>query len=151
ATVRMHLNHFLKSLGEGFSAQALSASDLQGHIDGRVRRRGRKEVRVSPVTLRKEVSSLRACWNWAVQTGILTGIFPSRGLRYPKLDEKPPFQTWAEIEARIGRGGLSEEEERKLWDCLFLRPPEIQELLEHVKVHATHGWIYPMVVAAAHT
>ena len=34
--------------------------------------------------------------------GLIQGHFPSRGLVYPKHDEKPPFQTRAEIERKIG-------------------------------------------------
>ncbi len=30
--------------------------------------------------------------------GFVTGPFPNGGLKFPKADEKPPFQTWQEIE-----------------------------------------------------
>ena len=39
----------------------------------------------------------------------------------------------------------------RLWERLFLTLPEIAELLDHVKAHALHPWIYPMVCVAAHT
>jgi hypothetical protein len=32
---------------------------------------------------------------------LVTGRFPNDGLRYPKIDEKPPFMTREEIERRI--------------------------------------------------
>ncbi len=44
----------------------------------------------------------------------------------------PPFQTRAEIERQIARGGLSDAEIRQLWDSLFLTRPEIDQLLQHV-------------------
>ena len=65
--------------------------------------------------------------------------------------EKPPFQTWAEIEQRIRRGGLSSEERADLWDCLFLTLEEVSELLQYVKGAAREPFIYPMFVLAAHT
>src|SRR5262249_41179044 len=104
-----------------------------------------------PVTLRKEIASLRACWNWATHSGLLTGSFPNRGLRFPKCQEKPPFQTREAIERIIARGGLDDPAQKALWDCLFLGVTEIHELLEHVRLTASHAWIYPMIFTAAHT
>ena len=72
-------------------------------------------------------------------------------MRLPKTHEKPPFQTWAEIERQIQQGGFSEAEEAELWDCLFLTVPEVDELLAYVRCHATKPFIYPMFVFAAHT
>src|SRR5271166_1813459 len=105
-TVRMHLRHVAVTLGETFAVGTLEGGHLQGHIDRRARKRYRGRP-LSAVTLRKEVASFRACWNWGAQAGKLQGMFPSRGLRYPKTDDKPPFQTWAEIERQIARGGLT--------------------------------------------
>src|SRR5262249_49451504 len=48
-------------------------------------------LRIStPAATREEVASFRACRNRAAQAGKLAGPFPSRGLRCPKSDEKPP-------------------------------------------------------------
>lgn len=75
--------------------QSLTLQDLQGHIDRR-RKKG-----VAPVTLKKEMATVRACWNWAVHGGGLKGAFPGKGLRFPKEEEKESFCTFAEIEAII--------------------------------------------------
>jgi integrase len=149
-TVSMHLRHFVETFGGKFALQTLTLTDLQGHVD----RRARKQYRgrpLSPVTLRKEVASLRAAWNWAAQAGLLAGPFPGRGLKYPKTADKPPFQTRAEIERQVARGGLSDAEQRELWDCLFLTLAEVAALLAYVKEHAAHPWLYPMACLAAHT
>src|SRR5262249_47020861 len=106
-TVAMHLRHFARTLGDAFPVQTLTLAHLQGHLDRRARRKGRRCEPLSPVTLRKEVASFRACWNWGVEAGLVRGRFPNRGLKYPKADEKPPFQTRAEIERQIARGGLT--------------------------------------------
>ncbi|HEY7326451.1 MAG TPA: tyrosine-type recombinase/integrase [Gemmataceae bacterium] len=144
----MHLRHFVGTLGAGMILEELTQPDLQRHIS----ERGRKKYRgkpLSPITLKKEMASLRAMWNWAIHAGLIHGHFPSRGLVYPKHDEKPPFQTRAEIERKTA--GLSEAEQRELWDALFLTLAEIDEMLEHIRQRAMHGWIYPMIAFAAHT
>jgi integrase len=81
----------------------------------------------------------------------MVGQFHNKGLKYPKGAEKPPFQTWKEIEQQIKRGNLSEEEKADLWDCLFLGLNEIADLLVHVRTAAQQPFIYPMFVLAAHT
>jgi integrase len=148
STIRMHLRHFVATLGERCILEELTQPDLQRHIIARARKKYRGKP-LSPVTLKKEVASLRAMWNWAIHAGLIHGHFPSRGLVYPKYDEKPPFQTRVEIERKIV--GLSQAEQQELWDALFLTLPEIDELLEHIRQHAAHGWIYPMIAFAAHT
>ena len=79
------------------------------------------------------------------------GAFPNKGLRFPKTAEKPPFQTWEEVERKIARGGLSAVEQAELWDSVFLTLPQIAALLGFVKGRARHPVIYPMFVFAAHT
>jgi integrase len=150
ATVDMHLRHFIKTFGVNYPVQALSLAKLQEHVNHRAKRKGLRNRPLSPTTIRKEVASLRAAWNWAVQMGYATGAFPSRGLKYPKAEEKPPFQTWQEIERQVARG-VPPAEERELWDCLFLTLPEVAALLAFVKEYASHPWIYPMFCLAAHT
>jgi integrase len=150
ATVAMHLKHFQKTLGASLSLRDLTTADLQRHIDRRRQTRYRGKL-LSPVTLKKEMASFRAAWNWAVTVGLTSGPFPGKGLVYPKCDEKPPFQTWREIERCIGRGGLTAQEEAALWECLFLTQADLTELLAFVKSHALHGWVYPALTFAAHT
>jgi integrase len=150
ATVDMHLRHFIKTLGINFPVQTLTLARLQEHVNRRAKKKGVRNRPLSPTTIRKEVASFRAAWNWAAQTGYLTGTFPTRGLKYPKAEEKPPFQTWPEIERQVARG-VTPAEERDLWDCLFLTLPEIAELLQFVKAAARHPFLYPMFCFAAHT
>jgi integrase len=150
-TVRMHLRHVIRTFGADFAVLTLTLTHLQGHIERRAKQRASSKRRISAVTLRKELASFRACWNWGVQAGLLNGPFPNKGLKYPKTDEKPPFQTWATIEKQIARGGLNEAEHRDLWNCLFLTLSEIDLVLEFVKANARHPFLYPMFCFAAHT
>jgi integrase len=150
ATVCMHLRHIIGTLGKSFWMASLKSSDLQRQIDRRARKRYRGSP-LSAVTLRKEMASFRACWNWGMGAGQLYEMFPGRGLKYPKTDEKPPFQTRAEIERQIARGGLAGTEIRRLWDSLFLTRPEIARLLEHVRLSPAQSFLHPMVCLVAHT
>jgi hypothetical protein len=106
---------------------------------------------VTGYTIRKEITSLAAAWKWAALSGLVSGTFPNAGLNYPKSVEKPPFQTRAEIERQIARGGLSDDDIGELWDGLFLTLPETAEVLAFIRDSARHGFLYPMVCFAAHT
>src|SRR5262249_33884864 len=72
ATTRMHLKHFERVLGAGFDMRKLALSDLQRHLNSRReagdprRKQNPSEKPISPVTLRLEVSTLKAAWNWAI-------------------------------------------------------------------------------------
>ena len=105
-TVKMHLKHFVMTFGVQFPIAKLTLEDLQRHVERRARKKYRG-LPLSPIMLRKEMASFRACLNWGVQSSKLRGAFPNRGLKYPKANEKPPFQTWEEIERQIARGGLT--------------------------------------------
>jgi integrase len=140
-TCRLHLAHFCRSLGEGLPLAELTLATLQGYVNRRAK------AKVAPVTVRKEVATLRAAWNWGGPMNLTEGPFPSRGLRYPKATEKPPFMTMAEVRRQVAAGGDPEA----LWESLYLTAGEIAGLLAHVKKKAAHPWIYPLFCFAAHT
>jgi integrase len=148
--IRLHFKHLVATLGEAFPLASLGLAELQRHVDRRSTAKGIGGT-LSPATIRKEIVTLRTAWNWAVQMGMVAGRFPNKGLRDPMRDEKPPFQTRAEIERRIEAGGLAEEQVNELWDALFLPLPEVEELLAHVRERAAQPWAYPLFCFAAHT
>jgi integrase len=144
-TIRGHLHKVTETLGERFRIQNLSLLDLQAHVD----RRGKKGI--APVTMKKEVASLRACWNWAVQAQLLKGTFPNKGLRFPKEEEKERFRTFAEIQAILANERPDATRTEALWEALYLTRPEIDEFLQYVRQQGTLPWVYPMVAFAAYT
>lgn len=150
-TLATHARHFKRHLKQSRSVSEITLKLLQSYVTKRLKEPGARGRTVSPVTIKKEIASLRAVWNWGVLQGLVEGVFPSRGLRYPKVEEAPPFQTWQQIEKRIAAGGLTDAEEQDLWACLFLSRDEVDELLGFVESAAKLPTIYPMVVAAAHT
>ncbi len=82
--------------------------------------------------------------------GIVAGRCPVDGLRYAKGDEKPPFQSRAEIERQLP--GLPRHKADELWEVLYLTAAEVERLLAHVKANAgRQKWIYPLLATAAYT
>jgi hypothetical protein len=56
-TARTHRDQVAETLGERFRIQSLTVVNLQEHIDRR------RKMGVAAVTSKKEVATLRACWN----------------------------------------------------------------------------------------
>lgn len=106
--IRRHFRHLGRLLGEGFPIRKLSLADLQGYVDKRAKAKGRRGT-LNPSTIVKEIVTLRTAWNWGLRMKIVLGRYPYDGLRYPKSDEKPPYQTRAEIERQLP-GPLTEDE-----------------------------------------
>ncbi len=150
-TLGIHLSHIERVLGGNVSTRNLTVDQIQKYIDERFKQKGRRGRPISPVTIRKELASFRGVWSWAEPRGFVRGHFPNQGLRYPKANEKPPFQTLSEIERQVSRGGLTDVEECELWECLFLSIDEIQDVLKCVERSARQSFIFPMFVLAAHT
>ncbi len=150
-TAKIHMKHLRRILRAGFVATDLSLSDLQEYIRKRSTEKGIRGRRVSPTTIKKELTTFSSVWSWARLHGYVDGPYPNTGLRYPKTEEKPPFQTWKTIENQIARGGLSDEEQKDLWDCLFLSTEEIMDLLAHVAASNQMPSLHPMCCMAAFT
>lgn len=150
-TLTTHLNHVRRVMRSGLRLEAITFASLQKYVDTRSKAKGTKGKLLSTTTIRKELVSFGAMWAWAMRMGYVKQAFPKQGLRYPKVDEKPPFQTFSEIQKRIARGGLTKAEEADLWECLFFSTDELVAVLEHVRANARHPFIYPMILTAAHT
>ncbi len=149
-TEGLHIAHLLGHLKKAKPMQSVTTSDMQAYIDKRLHDSYRKKP-IRPETVRKEVATFRLIWNWAVTHGHVVGPSPTKGLKYPKSEQKPPFMTREEIEKVIKRGGLTDKQEARLWESLFLTISEVQEVLAYVEKNADHDFIYPMFVFVAHT
>jgi integrase len=150
-TNKLHFKHLMEILGKDCDVQKLTATDLQGYVNKRMKQKYRDKT-PRPKTIRMETSTMGTVWEWAVLHKLVDGPNPVPKLRYEKAaEEKLPFMTWAEIERRASVRGLTQEQIDELWDCLFLDVGQIAELLEYVKEHASFAFIYPMFVFVAHT
>lgn len=145
-TMRVHAGHAARLLGVNKQLGSITFDDLQGYVNRRVKEKNGRGDRISPITVRKELVTLSAFWNWAASQGKVQGSFPSKKLKYPATTETPRFQTWQEIERQVAGGGND-----KLWDCLFLSTTEIGELLGFAETAAVQPYVYPMLVVACHT
>jgi integrase len=150
-TMKVHLRHLRAALGNGFAVQQLKFTDLQRYVDARASEFGRQGQPLKAVTIKKELTTFNGVWAWGIRAEVVKGVFPNKGLRYPKTTEKPAFQTWEEIERQIRFGGLSSVEQTELWRGLYLTATEIQDVLDYVEANAPHPVMYPLFVLAAHT
>jgi integrase len=150
ATCRLHKKHLLRIFGKRTPAPPLRTTDLQRYVNARAKEKYRDKP-ISSRTIKKEVATFRAVWNWGKLHGLVVGDSPVAGLKYEKEDLKQPFQTWGTIERQVARGGLTEDQRDALWDTLFLDRHQIADCLEHVKEKAKAPFVYPMFVFVAHT
>ena len=154
-TERIHIKHLLRLLGRRTPIQYITSGALQRYITERSREKSRLGENISAVTIKKELGTLASIWNhWATSQGLVVSPLSIKNLKYPKKTEKLPFMTWEQIEKKIQRGKLNQDEKAELWDCLFLTLTELEELLAFVK-HRWKGsrfpWVYPMFCFAIFT
>lgn len=153
-TERIHVKHLLRILGPRKQTSLLTGADLQGYVNSRAREK-RFGRAISRKTIEKELATFRMVWGLAINHGKMKNGKPigkDVKLIFPKGKEKPPFQTWDEIEKTIARGGLTEKEKRELWDCLFLSREQVAELLEFTREKKTRtDYFFPLMVFVAHT
>jgi integrase len=150
-TIGVHTRHLKRLLGETLDPRSINLQRLDDYIRTRQGEQTQRGTDVTSATVRKEITTLRAIWNWSVGRYEI-GDFPSvKKLSYAKSDEKPPFQTYEQIHRQIECGGLSEQQQHELWEALFLSLDEVAELLKYVRKAAIQPFVYPMFVMAAHT
>ena len=165
STMRLHERHFLRLMKPSFPVQLLTGKDLQDYINARAKETTQyfaeansntnkqpNRRRVAACTIKKEIATFGTVWRWAETVPILNGKYPNRGLRFPKGDEKPPFQTVAEIRNQISDLVLVGPAADELWECAYLSRAEIEQWLETVKNNNNlPAYLYPMIVTAAYT
>ena len=148
-TERIHLNHALLILGERTPIDAIGVAELQRYVTTRSKEPGIRGRTAQPETIRKECVTFGTLRRFAKARGWCDGEIDGKQIRKPKSEEKPPFRTWEEIEAEIEKGGLTDPQQRDLWDCLFLREKEVLEFLTYIESKGT--WVYPALAIAAFT
>ncbi|MHC4404827.1 MAG: tyrosine-type recombinase/integrase [Planctomycetota bacterium] len=136
---RTHAGHIKRVLNPDTPLSDITVDKLDHYAERRL-------LTVEAETVRKELQTLNQVWAFAKGRGWVSGDLPKKGIALPNPNELPPFQTWEEIEAAAARG-----EPDANWDNLFLREQEIDDLLEHVRQHARHSFVYPMVAVCAMT
>jgi integrase len=127
----LHLRHLMRHLGDraGASCSEITYRDLDGFLKARLAIR-------HPNTAERERITLLQFFKWAAANGYVS-TSPAATLAPIKGEsDRPPFRTTAEIKRILARGGLSEADKSSMWECLFLSPAEIAELLATVRANA---------------
>ena len=150
-TASIHMRHISELIDARLELRGLTAEHLQSYVNKRSLQPGRHGRNVSSVTIKKELATFRSIWNWAITHGYIATPLPLHGLKYPKVDEKPPFRTREEIAREIDLGNLSEQQQSELWHSLYLRTDEISDVLSVIKETAGYDYLYPMAAVAAYT
>jgi hypothetical protein len=155
-TERIHEGHLTRLMGEGKAVGSISFADVQSYADSRKRGYGigkKKFAPVGPSTINKELKTLGKVWNWGVHRGQVTGPKPwqSKNLDMGRAVKRERFRDFDEITEIIKDGGLSEKDQARYWACLYLRGPDLAELLDHVQAHASAPFVYPMFALCALT
>ncbi len=145
-SMRIHQRHLERLLPKQCKITALDTDTLQKYVNDRAEEAG-MHGKVTPITIKKAIVTLRTIWNWGRDRGLTVGVFPGRKLKYPKGKEKPPFMTYAEIQRATK--GLIKADAAELWEALFLTVTEIDQLLKHVQQTATQPFLYPLVAFCA--
>jgi hypothetical protein len=133
ATIRTHLGSLKRKLGAkaGAPLDRIEQRDLEAFLQARLRER-------SPTTVSMERVTVVQFFEWAVAVSHLTASPAANLTRVKSAGDLPPFRTYREIEEVVKRGGLSPRQVLRLWDCLYLSPEEIAELLALVRERSVY-------------
>lgn len=150
-TIRIHLGHVAKILGGSTDLRSLGLVDVERYARLRLRKK-RNGKPTSGYTVRKELRTFRLAWSWAAERGLAKPPDWEVGsISLPKDRGREPFRTFGQIEAILKRGGVSPEEEGRLWETLFLGSAQVGELLDFVEATSPAPWIVAMVAVVALT
>jgi integrase len=133
ATIRTHLGNLKKQLGPSVNLplNQIEVRDLEGFLQNRLKER-------SPTTVSKERLTLKEFFDWTVKVNYLRTSPAAKLTRVKSAGDRPPFRTYRELEEIVGRGGLSSREILRLWDCLYLSPEEISDLLALIRERSVY-------------
>src|SRR5206468_3528435 len=140
----------LRNLRRKLGPRAEAPADRTGRRDLELYLQARLKER-TPSTVHKERDTITSFFKWAVSHGHLDAS-PAVGLTPIREEvELPRFRTIAEIEEILSRGGLSAAEVDGAWDCLYLTPAEIGDLLRTVRERADADFGYLLHAIPAYT
>lgn len=148
-TEMTHCKRLEEYLGEGTLFSTINTEKLGKYVKWRRTKNGLHGKKVQDVTIRKELATFYRLVKFAKARDWEVGRIDKSEVKTDNPDELPRFQTRSEIEDQINRGGLTDEEQRQLWQCLYLRPAEVLDLLKHVKEHADEPHALPIFAIAA--
>jgi integrase len=155
-TEGIHERHLCRIMGAEKPVGEIVFADVQTYADAR--KKGYREQKqsfkpVGPGTINKELKTLGKIWNWGVHRGLVVGVKPwhLKNLDMGRAVKRERFRDFDEISEIVKDSGLSEQEQARYWACLYLRGPDVAELLDHVEANASAPFVYPMFALCALT
>jgi hypothetical protein len=109
----IHLAHLKKLLKPRTPLAQVTTAVLQTYIDRRARDKCRAR-HIKPQTIKKELATFLAIWNWGHKREHAPPPCSLAGLTFPRQGTKHKFRTYEEVKAIVDRGGLKEYEVREL-------------------------------------
>ena len=82
--IDIHIRHFERDLGRQLSLVEIDQVKLQEYVNKRSKAKGRRGMPLRPETIKKELATLTAIWNWALRAKHVTSPLEKHGLRFPK-------------------------------------------------------------------
>ncbi len=96
AMMQTHRGHLERHFGKYRVMKLLTFNDLQGYINKRAKDDGIRGRKLHASTIKKEINTLRAVWNWASVANEIPQVeYPSKGLRYRPIQKLIPGETVA--------------------------------------------------------
>jgi len=151
-TLTIHLNHIKRVLKSDTALDTLFLADADRYARTRLKESHHGKL-TQAYTVRKELRTFRRLWVWAAEHGHTTNLptWKVESVSLPKDRGREQFHTYDQIARTLKRGGLSEVEEDRLWETLYLNGKEVAELLAYAREKATAPWVYPMFCMVALT
>jgi len=147
-TERTHLHNLQRCLGKksDIAINRITKDDLETALR-------KRNDEVAATTVMKERQTLMSYFKWAKgKEDAQIRSSPAEDLCVFQEDrEAERFRTLGEIEQVLARGGLSDLEVEKHWECLYLDQFQVGEVLALVEKRARHDFIFPMFALVAYT
>lgn len=83
--LRVHVRHLKRVMGEKLQLRSIDLAAVQSYIDKRAQSDGLNGKKLSPTTIRKEISTLSMIWTWARSHEYVDRALPKDSLRFPKI------------------------------------------------------------------
>ena len=151
-TLKIHLDHAQRIFKADVALEDLSLKDIERYAKVRLaeQRHGKS---TQSYTVLKELRTFRRVWAWANERGhsSTSPTWELKSIKLPKDRGRESFRTYDQIKSILARGGISQAEEDRLWETLYLTGEELKELLVYVREHATAPWVYPLTCMVAFT
>ncbi len=152
-TLSIHLNHVKRLLKTDTPLELVHLADAGRYAKLRLSESYHGKP-TQGYTVRKELRTFRRVWVWAVEHGHAASLptWEVKSVALPKDRGRESFKTLSDQIARVFKGGgVSDVEQKRLWETLYLTGQDLQELLVYVRDNATAPWVYPMVAFVALT